>query len=526
MRLPGALAPRQWSREGRAIYAAPPGRRPLAQARRLVPQRKPLRRYLGPILVAGVGLGMLADLAFGTRPAPAPAAPVAPAAAVELSVQVAEAIPLAEAEAPPQAAAAPPQDPRVVAQLRLREAVFAPFRGLGGIFGIAVKDLGSGMTVYHNETFPFQAASLFKLPVMYEVFKARESGLLTFREELTIGPEDAAMDLGSLAWPVGTRITVGTALERMITLSDNSSAFMLIRRVGTWRVNEDALELGMNQTYIRGDDLSTSALDMLRLLESIATGQAVDADSSAEMVQLMARQQVRNRIPALLPPEVTVANKTGNWEAAVHDVAIVYTPRATLAIVFLSDRVTDADAVNDAMGLAALNLYYLLSDPIFATRPSPPLPSMSTAGYAAAPRPPAAPYVAPTRPPAPAAGLAPTVSTAPVQRPPGPVAAPANGQPVLPTPASAPSEHVTRRDTSALGSTEPAATPPTNGAASQQSVAASAPPVTPTAAPEATRAARPGSRAGPSATPVPAPAAPTTKPNEAPLFAPGTPRPP
>jgi len=32
-----------------------------------------------------------------------------------------------------------------------------------------------------------------------------------------------------------------------------------------------------------------------------------------------------------------VANKTGNWEAAAHDVAIVYGPRSTFVIALLSD---------------------------------------------------------------------------------------------------------------------------------------------------------------------------------------------
>ena len=45
-----------------------------------------------------------------------------------------------------------------------------------------------------------------------------------------------------------------------------------------------------------------------RLLEIIARGEALSPQTSAEMVHLMARQQVRNRIPVLIPDEATVAN--------------------------------------------------------------------------------------------------------------------------------------------------------------------------------------------------------------------------
>ena len=103
-----------------------------------------------------------------------------------------------------------------------------------GRFGIVVKDLSTGYEVRLNDHFAFQAASLYKLPVMYEVFKQRDAGLFNLSEELTIGADDVSMDLGTLPWPAGTRLTIGTALERMVTISDNSGAFMLSKKVGTY----------------------------------------------------------------------------------------------------------------------------------------------------------------------------------------------------------------------------------------------------------------------------------------------------
>ncbi|MGE3271257.1 MAG: serine hydrolase, partial [Chloroflexota bacterium] len=300
------------------------------------------------MVLAGVFLGALLVLVLQwstppSEPDPAVAAAtpgqLTAAAAGENSVQ---GVPVQATEAP-QAPSAPTPDPRVVNEQKLREAVFGPFRGVEGRFGIYVKDLATGQTVTLNDRFPFQSASLYKLPVMYEVFKLRDLDLFSLSEEMTIGADDAAMDLGSLPWPIGTRITIGTALDRMVTLSDNSGAFMLAKKVGSPRINDDMASMGLTHTHIHGDDLQTSAYDMGRLLELIARGQALSAETSAEMVHLMARQQVRNRIPVKMPPEAVVANKTGNWEAAAHDVAIVYGPRATFVIALLSDGVTDFD---------------------------------------------------------------------------------------------------------------------------------------------------------------------------------------
>jgi beta-lactamase class A len=354
------------------------------QARRLVAEPKPVRRFAGPIVLAGLLLGLAAFLLLPSpTPEPVPAAPeaVAPAVAAKPGTfEIQEGVPV-QATAEPLVPSAPTPDPRVVNEQRLREAVFAPFRSVHGRYGIVVKDLATGYSVTLNETFPFQSASLYKLPVMYEVFKQRDLDMFAFAEEMTIGYDDAAMDLGSLPWPVGTRITIGTALDRMVTLSDNSGAYMLSKKVGTSRINDDMDSMGLLTTWIKGEELRTSARDMARFLEIIARGEALSAETSAEMVHLMARQQVRNRIPVHMPPEAVVANKTGNWEAAAHDVAIVYGPRATFVIALLSDGISDFDALYEAMATASRNVYDVLNDPSFGSSPTPPLPRSQVATY-------------------------------------------------------------------------------------------------------------------------------------------------
>ncbi len=327
-------------------------------------------------------LGLAVFLLLPQPPPPAPEVPpttadATPGAAVG---QIHEGVPVQAAEAT-LAPSEPTPDPRLVNEKKLREAVFAPFREVRGRYGIFVKDLATGQMVTLNEHVPFQSASLYKLPVMYGVFKSRDLDIFALNEEMTIGPDDAAMDLGSLPWPIGTRITIGTALERMVTLSDNSGAYMLAKKVGSSKINDDMLSLGLTHTHIRGEDLQTSAYDMARLLEIIARGEALSPQTSAEMVHLMARQQVRNRIPVLIPDEATVANKTGNWETAAHDVAIVYGPRSTFVIALLSDGISDFDGLYLAMATAARNVYDLANDPTFGSNPAPALPRSLVASY-------------------------------------------------------------------------------------------------------------------------------------------------
>jgi hypothetical protein len=55
------------------------------------------------------------------------------------------------------------------------------------------------------------------------------------------------------------------------------------------------------------------------------------------MIGLLARQRVRDRLPAFLPEGVVVAHKPGNWSNATHDAGIVSSPRTTYVIVVLSE---------------------------------------------------------------------------------------------------------------------------------------------------------------------------------------------
>jgi beta-lactamase class A len=201
-----------------------------------------------------------------------------------------------------------------------------------------VADLENSTGAALNPYRSFESASLFKLNVMHEAFRQRERGTLGFDEMLPITPAMAAWDLGTLSrWGgVGRRVSVEQLVEQMITLSDNTSANMLGNRVGWHRIDDGLRELGLCTTRTT-TPLRTTAADMATLMAAIARGQAVSSTASAEMEGLLLRQQIRDRIPAGVPADVAVGNKTGNQPDATHDVAIVYAPAGTYVVAVLSD---------------------------------------------------------------------------------------------------------------------------------------------------------------------------------------------
>jgi beta-lactamase class A len=169
------------------------------------------------------------------------------------------------------------------------------------------------------------AASVIKLPLMAAVYAKRREGDLVASEE-----DDSR-------------------IHRMITRSDNPSADALMDEVSIPWVNQWLELQGYPTTRLRrhifgknadGTNVITAA-EATSMLLRIARGEMVDRASSIAMRQVLLEQERRSRIPAGLPPEVSVGNKTGTLNGLVHDVAFVETPhgvRYALAVLISGAR--------------------------------------------------------------------------------------------------------------------------------------------------------------------------------------------
>ena len=157
---------------------------------------------------------------------------------------------------------------------------------------------------------PVDGASIIKIPVMVALYDAWESG------ELKRTAEDEQR------------------LRLMITRSKNIVTNELIERLGMARINRCLASNGYHccsvRTRILKDDPAgpnlISAAEMTRMLRQIVHGELVSPRASAEMQKLLLEQHWRERIPAALPKEAVVGNKTGTMSNLLHDVAFVEAP--------------------------------------------------------------------------------------------------------------------------------------------------------------------------------------------------------
>jgi beta-lactamase class A len=214
---------------------------------------------------------------------------------------------------------------------------------VGGDWGVAVKKLDTGQFATYSGDEQHVSASLYKMWVLNELFRQAKIGNIDLDGYTNISGADAAYDasLGDLRLPAGSAITLRRAAYLMVTISDNTASHMLVRVLGPNNINRFMQRNGLSNSLLDwsgyGDNLTTP-VDVLRVMEKIATSEMVDAEASRQMVEIMLDQQVNNILAPGLPEESKFAHKHGNLDALLHDAGIVYGPSGPFVIVAMSSR--------------------------------------------------------------------------------------------------------------------------------------------------------------------------------------------
>lgn len=242
---------------------------------------------------------------------------------------------------------------------KAREKVAREIQSSGADVAVAFQTLDGHLELLLRADEPFHAASTMKIPVMIELFQQARDAKLRFDDKLPVktdfrsivdgspysltASEDSESDLYKAA---GETRTLAQLCEAMITSSSNLAANLLIEKLGVENIRARMTTLhaeGMQllrgvedaKAFEKGLNNTTTARALLVLLEAIASGAAVDQDSSREMVEILKRQRFHEAIPAGLPPGIVVAHKTGEITKIHHDAGIVYAKKPYVLVILV-----------------------------------------------------------------------------------------------------------------------------------------------------------------------------------------------
>ena len=269
----------------------------------------------------------------------------------------------------------------------LRQKLEQISAGVSADWGIYVKSLDTGEEIAINADSVMDTMSDIKVPLLVDAYRLVDDDRLHPSDRFAMTVADKRFGTGVLqTLDANLNLSVHDALELMIIQSDNTATDMIFSRVGgPAHVNNTMHQLGLNSIRATGtsfdwfralaaagdpayarlspEELFTkgfpekltdseveqfhfqgkhpfglsSAREMGKLLEMIATNQAASEKSCKEMMSILREQQMRTRIPRFMLDDVSMPHKTGDFPPYIaNDVGIIETPSARVVVVFFS----------------------------------------------------------------------------------------------------------------------------------------------------------------------------------------------
>jgi len=245
-----------------------------------------------------------------------------------------------------------------------------------GVMGVAIADLTDDQAILKNADRVFPTASSIKIAILLELYhqdqEARTgvAGKAKLDDVYTFDPKDLVEDSQIMAGltPGVTRVTNRDLAQFMIAVSDNAAANILIDRVGRENVNAMLRSLGLAKTTLRrkmmdvaaarrGEENISTPQEIVRLLEAIYRGKALNKELTAAFIQQLSTLK-ESYIPRELPAGIQIANKPGNLEGVRTDSGILFVKNRPFAMSVMTAYDRDERAAEHAISEIALDAYH------------------------------------------------------------------------------------------------------------------------------------------------------------------------
>lgn len=238
-----------------------------------------------------------------------------------------------------------------------------------GEVAVVVKHLENGDTFAFRADDPMPTASLIKFPLMVAVYQAIEDEQLQLDQKVTLTTADKVPGSGVLTanFSAGANFSLKDAIHLMMVFSDNTATNLVIDQVGLAATGTLMKELGCPNTVLHSKVFrrdtsifpersrafglgSTTAAEMVALLELLQKEELVSVEASKKMAAHMTAVAGTAKIPRLLPPGTKVIHKSGSVSASRTDAGIILSKAGPIAVCVLTHRNEDRSWADNNAG--------------------------------------------------------------------------------------------------------------------------------------------------------------------------------
>ncbi|MEN1679291.1 MAG: serine hydrolase [Planctomycetota bacterium] len=224
-----------------------------------------------------------------------------------------------------------------------------------GEVSVFIKHLETGVSYRRKADRPMPTASLIKLPIMAAAYQAVEKGELSLDKPITLKAEDKVPGSGVLTinFSAGVTMPLYDAIRLMIAYSDNTATNLVVDQIGLPATAEMMETLGLPNTklhakvYRRDTSIaperskefglgSTTAAEMIKLIEMLHAGELVSADASKAMREHMLACDDNTKVRRYLPAGAKTPNKTGAVSNSRTDAGVIESPAGPIGYCILT----------------------------------------------------------------------------------------------------------------------------------------------------------------------------------------------
>jgi beta-lactamase class A len=205
---------------------------------------------------------------------------------------------------------------------------------------------------------------------MAEVYFQAKEGKVKLDDMLTLTKDEMVPGSGILTdhFSPGAKFSLRDAVRLMIVYSDNTATNLVLEKIGIPGTNKRMDELKLPNTRIHAKVFkgsttsidpartkkyglgSTTAHEMVSLVEMLHHGKLVSEDASKSMLDHMKKCDDKDKFPRFLPASVSVAHKTGSVSNARTDAGILTFKGGPVALCVLTDENDDKSFRPDNAG--------------------------------------------------------------------------------------------------------------------------------------------------------------------------------
>ncbi|MFA5799318.1 MAG: serine hydrolase [Patescibacteria group bacterium] len=170
--------------------------------------------------------------------------------------------------------------------------------------------LNTGANISISKDAEFWPASLLKVPVAMAAAKKIENGIWKRKNELVIMPSDKNERFGELyKQPIGTRLEIEELIRLVLTESDNTANFILVRNLEPSEFQNIYEHLGLTEFISNEGKISAKKYSVM--FRALYNASYLSEENSQKLLSLMTETKFKEYLGSGLPQDIKFSHKIG-----------------------------------------------------------------------------------------------------------------------------------------------------------------------------------------------------------------------